>query len=621
MKPSTNFLRIAGLTLVFFLFLNLSFAQEIARFKAHQRSKGLNEAVISPKSNFILTAGEDSTAQLWDLSGKLLHTFKHEKENVKAIAFSPDEKLIATGGDDEKVNVWQVNNKKLAYTLTLENTIMDLQFSPDGKYLVVSEQTKHLMVYEAQKGKFIKEFPIKANSVSKIAISPQSDEIIAAWGFGLNYYTFPEGNPITVFDDLQFETDAIQPNKSNKALFSPDGKHLLTWQAGDFNNVEYNRMHKWNPADAIHEQSYKGLVGAFEVAYSHDGKYLLMGGDDWQDKDFSKNTGTLHLLEAETGKALGEIQAHKLGITSIDFSADGKYLLTAGGDNREVIIWDAPKILALRNATSQTSTNKSIENTTKNEKNTKTESIDLEDIDLTMPDAKYYALIINVGEYKDPKIKNLDSPQKDAIKLKNTLEKMYSFDTALSVHLNNPTRADIITELDKLSRKVTEDDNLLIFYAGHGYWDEDLQQGYWLPTDAQADYRANWLANSELGNYITGIKSKHTLLITDACFSGSIFENTRNAFDNAPQHIQNLYDRSSRKAMTSGMKEEVPDKSVFLEYLVKGLEENKKKYLTAGELFNFIIEPVLSNTKNAPQYGVIRNTKHEGGDFIFVKKQ
>jgi hypothetical protein len=73
--------------------------------------------------------------------------------------------------------------------------------------------------------------------------------------------------------------------------------------------------------------------------------------------------------------------------------------------------------------------------------------------------------------------------------------------------------------------------------------------------------------------------------------------------------------------MTSGMKEEVPDKSVFLEYLVKGLEENKKKYLTAGELFNFIIEPVLSNTKNAPQYGVIRNTKHEGGDFIFVKKQ
>jgi hypothetical protein len=109
-------------------------------------------------------------------------------------------------------------------------------------------------------------------------------------------------------------------------------------------------------------------------------------------------------------------------------------------------------------------------------------------------------------------------------------------------------------------------------------------------------------------------------LVTDACFGGSIFEATRSAFDNAPSHIRNLYERNSRKAMTSGAKEEVPDKSVFTEYLLDALETNEKDFYTASELFNYVLEPVSSNTRNAPQFGIIQNTKHEGGDFIFIKR-
>ncbi len=593
-------------------------SQELVRFRAHQRSEGLNKALISPKGDFILTAGKDSTAQIWNLKGEKLHTFYHDKPNVSAIAISADAKLIATGGQDKMVRLWQVSNKKLNYTLPQDENIKDLTFSKDGKYLVVAEQKNRLRIYEANTGKLYKELPLRANWANKIAISPQSDRVIGAWGYGLNYYQFPDGKKIEVFDDLAFEKDAIQPKKNNAALFSPDGKTLLTWYSGNFNINEAQPIHSWNSQTAQHLKTYEGISANYEIVYTPDGKYLLIGGDHWQDKDFTKNTGTIHLIKAETGQALAQIKAHKLGITSMAFSDDGKYFITAGGDNREVILWDAEKLLATRNI-SQTTPNTNKAKDTKPQI-TSTESIDLDDIDLSTPDTKYYALIISINDYEDKKIKKLEEPEKDAKRFKNTLEAYYSFDAEHSTHLANPTRAQIITELDKLSRKVTESDNLLIFYAGHGYWDEDLQQGYWLPADAQSDYRANWLANSELGNYIRGIKSKHTLLITDACFSGSIFENTRNAFDNAPQHIQNLYARSSRKAMTSGMKEEVPDKSIFLQYLIKGLEENEKKYLTAGELFNFIIEPVLSNTSNAPQFGVIRNTKHEGGDFIFIKK-
>ena len=72
--------------------------------------------------------------------------------------------------------------------------------------------------------------------------------------------------------------------------------------------------------------------------------------------------------------------------------------------------------------------------------------------------------------------------------------------------------------------------------------------------------------------------------------------------------------------MTSGLNNTVPDKSVFLKYLIKNLEENKKPYLRAGELYNDIREAVMANTDNNPQYEVIKNSNHEGGEFIFLKK-
>ena len=72
--------------------------------------------------------------------------------------------------------------------------------------------------------------------------------------------------------------------------------------------------------------------------------------------------------------------------------------------------------------------------------------------------------------------------------------------------------------------------------------------------------------------------------------------------------------------MTSGILEEVPDKSIFLEYLVKGLDENEDKYLTSEVLFSSFKASVMNNSPNVPQYGVIQNVGDEGGDFVFVRR-
>ncbi|MDF1547048.1 MAG: caspase family protein [Bacteroidales bacterium] len=231
----------------------------------------------------------------------------------------------------------------------------------------------------------------------------------------------------------------------------------------------------------------------------------------------------------------------------------------------------------------------------------------------------YYALIIAVEQYKDQMIVDLDFPIDDATALAEILTQKYDFQWDKITLLKDATNKQIVKSLDSLSSVITNFDNLLIFYAGHGYWDEKTEIGYWIPSDAEFSDKSTWFRNSSLRDHINSIKSNHTLLIADACFSGGIFK-TRGAFDNASYAITKLYNMPSRKAMTSGTLKEVPDKSVFIKYFLKRLQENDKTFISAAELFNSFREAVLNNSPNIPQYGMIQNSGDEGGEFIFIKK-
>lgn len=240
-------------------------------------------------------------------------------------------------------------------------------------------------------------------------------------------------------------------------------------------------------------------------------------------------------------------------------------------------------------------------------------------IEYSLHAARNFALLIGNEKYDDPAIMELSEPLNDATNLYNTLTREYNFDRENVILLKNPTKSDIIGTLHQLRSRIEPSDNLLIFYAGHGYWDEGMGVGYWLPRDANKDNPVNWIPNTDLTNYLGAIKSKHTLLIADACFSGGIFK-TRSAFS-ATYAIEMLYQMNSRKAITSGTLTEVPDKSAFFQYLIKNLRENTSEYISAEELFSKMRMAVINNSENVPQFGTIQNVGDEGGDFIFIRRK
>ncbi len=248
---------------------------------------------------------------------------------------------------------------------------------------------------------------------------------------------------------------------------------------------------------------------------------------------------------------------------------------------------------------------------------------DIQELDMMMAVKRpttYYAFIVGVNEYPDPGIVPLQNPISDAERLANVLTEQYMFERENVILMENATRAGLIDELDRLTRRVTENDNLLIFFAGHGFFDLETELGYWLLKDASYISTANWMANSQIRDYIGAIKSRHTLLIADACFSGGIFQ-TRKAYGEPTDQLDRIYTRPSRKAMTSGNLSEVPDESIFLKYLVKRLEENTRSYILAEELFSSFKPIVMSKTSTEPQYGDIKGTGDEGGDFIFRRRE
>ena len=233
---------------------------------------------------------------------------------------------------------------------------------------------------------------------------------------------------------------------------------------------------------------------------------------------------------------------------------------------------------------------------------------------------KYYAILIAEKDYDDPGIPDLQNPVRDAKELKIILESKYTFSSANIDTLYNRSREDIMQAIVQRCNTLTENDNLVIFYAGHGIGEKDKfgdVDGYWIPTSARKDLNASYISADDINKAIKRSNAKHILIIADACFSGAF---TRSLLPDASKEITKQYAVSSRKVMASGNLEPVPDNSKFLFYLKKSLTENKEKYITAKDLFDGFYKAILSNSDNLPQYAAIKNVGDEGGEFIFIKK-
>ena len=239
----------------------------------------------------------------------------------------------------------------------------------------------------------------------------------------------------------------------------------------------------------------------------------------------------------------------------------------------------------------------------------------------------FWALIIGIDDYD--RWDDLKTPMRDASTLRRVLLNNYTFDDdrVFTVYNDRATRRGIMDAMDELINRVKPNDNLLIFYAGHGYLDKQRNEGYWVPQDARKGKTADYVSNADIRTQIGGMDAKHVLLISDACFAGSLFRSGSVSipFVDADRYYKKVLKLPSRKALTSGGIEPVADggrdgHSVFAYYLIKALKENDKQFTVSSELFEKLKIPVANNSEQKPEHGPIKNTGDEGGEFVFIRK-
>lgn len=239
---------------------------------------------------------------------------------------------------------------------------------------------------------------------------------------------------------------------------------------------------------------------------------------------------------------------------------------------------------------------------------------------------KYYALIIGIDNYSGTWAP-LKNAVNDAKAIESLLKLEYKIDVFKTLYNAQATRANILNEMEWLVNNVKENDNVLIYYSGHGEYKKELNKGFWVPADANANAMSQFVSNNDIQTFLSGINSKHTLLISDACFSGDIFRGNTSSipFENSEKYYFNVYNAKSRQAISSGGIEPVMDggkngHSVFAYYLLQALQTNEAKYYDAGQLYNKIKIPVVNNSEQQPNFNPIKNSGDEGGQFLFIKK-
>ncbi len=301
----------------FFLLLFLSFSF-VAASQTEPRlvlpighTEAINSAVFSPDGKYALTASNDNTARIFEVSScKEVHILTGHKEDIKSAVFSPDGKYALTASCDSTARIYDVVSGKEVHILAGHtNSVNSAVFSPDGKLVLTASGDNTARIYEVCSGKELQVLSGHAANVNSAVFS--LDGKLALMGSGdstARIYDVSTGKELQV---LSGHTRSIV-----LTVFSPDGKLVLT--AGDTTA----RIYEVSTGKEL--QVLRGHTRSiFSAVFSPNGKFALTASAD----------NTARIYEVCTGKELQVLRGHTMWVVSAVYSPDGKYALTASDDN------------------------------------------------------------------------------------------------------------------------------------------------------------------------------------------------------------------------------------------------------------------------------------------------
>ncbi len=252
-----------------------------------------------------------------------------------------------------------------------------------------------------------------------------------------------------------------------------------------------------------------------------------------------------------------------------------------------------------------------------------------------------FALIIaNQNYLPDSGFHSLKTPIADVNAIADILSTRYGYVHEIDIGngashpllLTDPTGLEIQSALHELGKVAGASDTVLIYYAGHGVYEEETTSAHWVPSDGRAGFEPSFLSASDISNAVKRLHAGNVLLVSDSCYSGALFRGGGKDQKKIEEIdrlnvLLKMQSRRTRRLMSSGNNEPVEDlggdgHSIFARAFINGLQNMEHGAFTASELFNeFIRVPVGANADQEPQFRELKYVGHEGGDFVFVQTE
>lgn len=540
------------------------------------------------KNKTVYTSDADGNIRSIDSeSGKENWIKKAHEGHALDVAYSKVSKLLISSGSDGSVMIFDNDGNEIQSVPISQEWVREVNLSLNGNTIIAGTDDGLLFSIFPDVQYAVEQIPIDALNgyVSEIVMTPDDNGFVVSSSLG----------EVVIWSSKKNSLLKRYKEKTSKTIkglaFNPNGRSIYTSSSGSKNLISY-------------DVSVLGIVPKFRYKDEEDktAPSLFIA------QPANTSSGRVNFSEdliKISGSAIDESGIHRLKINGREtpLKESGNFTIVLPlqmGENFVTIECD------------DLNGNTAIKRFIVNRKNLTGEKYD-------PAKARNYLFIVGVNDYEYwPKLFNA---VKDAEDVASTLVGIYDFNFSdVKMLLNEQaTINNIYAELAKYVEKISPQDNIVIYYSGHGHYDQILNEGYWIPYDANLSSPGEYFSNSTLLKILNNFNSQHIFLVVDACFSGSLFAaSSRGYTDNVEKY-------KSRWGLASGRLETVSDgaygsNSPFATKFIDYLRSNTAEEFAVSELIQFVKIEVANENKQTPIGNPLKNIGDEGGEFIFRKK-
>jgi WD40 repeat protein len=281
------------------------------------KSLSLNQQKLAIHQRKILLTGKLSIIEkLHQVVYRIIerNTLNHQ-DSVRSISYSPNGKILASAGNDKMVKLWDVKSGRKLRTLSgHQKDVNSVSYSPNGKTLASASDDQTIKLWDAVSGSELRTLRGHRGGITKISYSSDSKTLASSsLDKTIKLWDIETGHEIrTLNGHKKFVTNV---------RFSPN-KRILASTSGD------NTMKLWDveSGHAIRTLTHNQYI--LDFSYSPDGKILA-----------STNGNLIKLWDIESGNEIRILAGHQDNIWSVNYSPDGR-ILVSGSEDKMIRFWD-----------------------------------------------------------------------------------------------------------------------------------------------------------------------------------------------------------------------------------------------------------------------------------------